>query len=72
MSDLQYIDVEATDPLRDEKDHKVSGGAIITLIGTVISGSMGLASAVLLANARNYLKPKGEKRLLGLAPSTSL
>ncbi len=42
---------------KDEKDHKVEGGPIITLIGTIITGSMGLAATVLLANSRNYLKP---------------
>ncbi len=44
----------------EAKDTKVSGGPIITLIGTVIVGCMGLAASVLLANTRNYLKPKGK------------
>ncbi len=53
-------------PPKNEKDIKVSGGPMITLLGTVITGCMGLAASVLLANTRNYLKPpkgKGSRNL---------
>ncbi len=62
-----YTVVESRDGDEMEpKDNKVHGGARLTLIGTVVIGCMGLASTVLLATTRNYLKPRGKKNILML------